>query len=125
MLCNDLAMNPNPDQSGLKHFKPGQSGNPKGRAKGSLNLSTILRRMLEEELEVVEDGARVKKPVKDILVRKLIRKAIKGEDLKAISEIFDRVDGKPKQTIDQNVALNERKSVSELFPFEKDDKDDE
>lgn len=118
-------MNPNPDQSGLKHFKPGQSGNPKGRAKGSLNLSTILRRMLEEELEVVEDGARVKKPVKDILVRKLIRKAIKGEDLKAISEIFDRVDGKPKQTIDQNVALNERKSVSELFPFEKDDKDDE
>lgn len=30
-------------------WKPGQSGNPKGRAKGSINISTRLRKMIDVE----------------------------------------------------------------------------
>lgn len=33
-------------------FKPGQSGNPGGRPKGSLSLDTVVRQILEGEIEL-------------------------------------------------------------------------
>ena len=87
-------------------FKEGESGNPNGRPKGSRNLSTILREMLNEDIEVTENGEKSKKKLQDIIVRKLIVKAQKGEgDLKAIKEIFDRLEGRPAQSIDANVTF--------------------
>jgi hypothetical protein len=41
-------------------FKPGQSGNPSGRAKGSQNLKTIFTKVLDEEISLRE-GSEVKK----------------------------------------------------------------
>lgn len=35
-----------------KPFEPGQSGNPAGRPKGSLSLDTIVRQILEGEIEL-------------------------------------------------------------------------
>ena len=60
--------------------------------------------MLDEEVEVTDGGKKVKKPLSDVLVQKLIKKAVKDDNLKAISEIFDRVDGKAKQTIEATVS---------------------
>lgn len=40
--------NQNPDQSGLTSWKPGQSGNPKGKPKGRKNLSTVVRELMED-----------------------------------------------------------------------------
>lgn len=60
--------------------------------------------MLEEEVEVTDGDKKVKKPLSDVLVQKLIKKAVKDDNLKAISEIFDRVDGKAKQTIEATVS---------------------
>jgi hypothetical protein len=37
-------------------FKPGQSGNPGGRKKGSLNTNTVLKRVLESEMDLTENG---------------------------------------------------------------------
>lgn len=37
-------------------FKKGQSGNPKGRPKGSRNVANIYQDLLEEELNVTEGG---------------------------------------------------------------------
>jgi hypothetical protein len=81
-------------------MKPGETLNPAGRPKGSKNLSTILRKMLEEEIEITnEEGKKEKKKLQDVLVRKLIKQAVSKENLKAIQEIFDRVEGKPQQGI--------------------------
>ena len=44
-------------------FKPGQSGNPSGRAKGSENLKTLFNRILDEEISLRE-GAEVKRSPK-------------------------------------------------------------
>jgi hypothetical protein len=37
-------------------FKPGQSGNPKGRPKGSSNFKTVLRKTLTSKVRVTKDG---------------------------------------------------------------------
>lgn len=70
-----------------------------------MNLSTRLKKMLEEEIEVKvdESGRKEKKRMGDIVIRKLIKKAMDGET-RAIREILDRVDGKTKQQIDVTTA---------------------
>lgn len=40
---------PNPENLIGKGFKPGQSGNPKGKAKGTKDWATVVRSLLEDE----------------------------------------------------------------------------
>lgn len=90
----------NPENIQGHEFKPGQSGNPAGRPKGSKSLSTVLKEMLEEEITVSIDGQPAgKKPFKEVIVRRLLKAANDG-DIKAIGTIFDRVDGKAPQHIE-------------------------
>jgi hypothetical protein len=96
---------PNPENIEPHKFEPGESGNPNGRPKGSRNLSTILKEMLKEEIEVKnEDGTVEKKQLQDVIVRKLITQATNKGNLRAIQEIFDRVEGKAKQEIKHEVT---------------------
>jgi hypothetical protein len=80
-------------------FEPGQSGNPTGRPRGTRNLSTILRRFLEEPVEVLIDNVKTKKPFQEVIVRNLLKNAAAG-DTKAINTVWDRVEGKAPQYID-------------------------
>ena len=41
-------------------FKPRQSGNPKGKRKGTENKTTIVRRTLNGKIWITEDGKRKK-----------------------------------------------------------------
>jgi hypothetical protein len=60
-------------------FKPGQSGNPSGRAKGSQNLKTLFNKVLDEEISL-RDGADVKKITKaEAIVRGVVVGALKGD----------------------------------------------
>jgi len=65
-------------------FKPGESGNPAGRPKKGEALTEILRNVVDKEL----------------LAQKLMEKVEDG-DLNAIKYVYDRVDGKPKETVEQ------------------------
>jgi hypothetical protein len=68
-------------------FKPGQSGNPSGRAKGSQNLKTIFNKVLDEEISLRE-GSEVKKVSKaEALVRGMVVGALKG-DQRNLSMLF-------------------------------------
>lgn len=91
---------PNPENIEPYKMKPGETLNPYGRPRGSKNLSTILREMLDEEVEVTIDGKKEKRTFQDVIIRKLIKKANDG-DMRAIQEIFDRTEGKATQSIDQ------------------------
>ena len=67
-------------------FRKGQSGNPKGRPKGSKNVATVF---LEEmrRLVVVREGGKTRRIGKqEALVTSLWNKAIKG-DIRAVENI--------------------------------------
>jgi Family of unknown function (DUF5681) len=64
-------------------FRPGQSGNPKGRPKGSLNMATVLERTLREKVIITEGGKRRTINKLEAAVTQLTDKAAAG-DLKAV-----------------------------------------
>jgi hypothetical protein len=74
-----------PPKSG--QFKPGKSGNPKGRPKGAKNFATILARELDKPIYIVEDGRRRRASRREVIVLQLIKRANAG-DLKASLELI-------------------------------------
>lgn len=68
-------------------FQPGQSGNPKGRPKGSLNLAAALNRALKEKVTVVENGRRRSLTKLDVAIKGLVNRAVTG-DAKAMQQML-------------------------------------
>jgi hypothetical protein len=60
-------------------FKKGQSGNPKGRPRGSKNLMTLMEHELEQQVPVQENGHRRKITKREAMVKQLINKAVLGD----------------------------------------------
>lgn len=65
-------------------FKPGQSGNRKGRPKGAQNFSKVLDKELNSLVPVTENGRRKNVRKKEVIAKQLVNKAAQG-DLKATS----------------------------------------
>lgn len=91
-----------------KPWKPGESGNPGGRPPGSRNLRSILNDILDIEVQskglhplTREPMSREKIPVRELLIIKLVASGLNG-NIKAIQDIFDRIDGLPEQNINFN-----------------------
>lgn len=85
----------------MAKFKKGQSGNPKGRPRGTRNRATIVKKWLET-------SERVKNPVtgemqrlqqQDIMTLALIKEARKG-NVKAYTELMNSAYGKALETIE-------------------------
>ena len=60
-------------------FKPGQSGNPRGRPKGSKNLRSIVETRASEKVMVTLNGEPREMTRKDLIVSSLMAKAAKGD----------------------------------------------
>jgi ribosomal protein L4 len=60
-------------------FAKGVSGNPAGRPKGSENTATMLARVMNEKVPVVENGRRRMVRKVEVAFTQLINKAVKGE----------------------------------------------
>ena len=70
-----------------RQFKKGQSGNSKGRRKGSKGLRTYYRKEREAKVSVTEGGRQKKMPKVQALVKHLINKALSG-DARARSDVM-------------------------------------
>ena len=73
-----------------KQFQKGQSGNPKGRKKGSKNYLTDLEAELEEKITIIENGERKTLPKRAAMIRATVHKAIKG-DMRALHIILNEL----------------------------------
>jgi hypothetical protein len=78
-----------------KGFIPGQSGNPAGRPR----TKGLVAALKSAVAEVIPDG----RTIEQALVDELVSEALRGRRrLPAIAEIFDRLEGKPRQALDFN-----------------------
>lgn len=59
-------------------FKPGRSGNPKGRPKASKNMATILEERLSQFITVRQDGRVRRVPLREALVQKIVYAGVHG-----------------------------------------------
>jgi hypothetical protein len=60
-------------------FKPGESGNPRGRPKGSRNFATAIEKELNARLAVTENGKRRTITKRQAVAKQLVNKAISGD----------------------------------------------
>ena len=97
-------MNKKGNIQNLKPFKPGQSGNPKGRPKKELCLTDILREQANiEDVETLQ--GKIKR--KHAIANKLWELAMSG-DVAALKYLYDRVDGRPIETVKQDLVVEDR-----------------
>ena len=93
-------------------FNPGQSGNPSGRAKGSQNLQTLFKKILNEQISLRE-GLRVRKVSKaEAVLRGLVIGALKGE-ARSVDTVFRLAEkiGQFEQENKQQASITEIRRI--------------
>lgn len=100
-------------------FKAGQSGNPKGRKKGSVNLPEAFRKELNKKIKIREGDQELEVRKIDALAKSIINGALKSnrhsvtDVLKVIERHFSAaVDDGPQTTAD---LLEEDKKLFEMI----------
>lgn len=68
-------------------FKPGQSGNPRGRPKGVRNFKTDVQATLEAPVKVTRDGKPRKLSTQEAMLLRLREKALSG-DARALDRLL-------------------------------------
>jgi hypothetical protein len=86
-------------------WKPGQSGNPAGRRKGSVSLAAAVQRLLIKEPALIDQVART-----------IVNAAIAG-DVAAARLLFERLDGhKPTGFFAVNIDNSDRRTAVNISP---------
>ena len=70
-------------------FKPGQSGNPKGRKKGVKNEITILQELLQHKVSLNERGKTRKIILVEAILRKVAEDCLRG-NIKSVGFLLNR-----------------------------------
>lgn len=109
------------NEQNLTPWKPGQSGNPSGRPRGTENSATRLRRLLDA---VQTARHPVTKEMEDfttleLMDAALIARAMKG-DVVAYREVLDRLEGKVPQAL-KHEGMMQFQTVSASALSEKDE----
>ncbi|WP_300394117.1 DUF5681 domain-containing protein [Henriciella sp.] len=112
-------------------FKPGQSGNPKGRPKGTPNYKTELLAELSQEVEYTENGQRKTSTKLGLMLKTLANKAATGDprsialviaEMSRLMPDDDRSDSQPLSPADQSlIDVYVRRRAAELEEGDQDD----
>ena len=72
-------------------FKPGRSGNPKGRPKQKRSLTAKIEHELKKCVAITENGRSTKVSKGDALVKTLVARALKG-DIRSVQIVINNSD---------------------------------
>lgn len=90
------------DENG-KFINGNQASRGNGRPKGSFSINDTLRKLLDEQIsktfpEFAKDPTLKKKKGYEVLARKIIIDALKGDTI-TLKELWQQLEGKPAQNI--------------------------
>jgi hypothetical protein len=60
-------------------FKPGQSGNPRGRPRKNRDIQAMIKRELDSTVVLKEGGRELRLSKREALIKQLVNRAISGE----------------------------------------------
>ena len=93
-------------------FRKGQSGNPRGRPRGSRNFTSLLEEALAEPVAINENGRRRKASKLQVIVKQLVNKAAQGDhrSIQLLMAFMERQqvlgkDGKPVTIVELLSAI--------------------
>jgi hypothetical protein len=96
-------------------FRPGQSGNSKGRPKGAKNTETLLRDILDRKIEVRNGSTTRKISVREAILTRFAESALKG-DTKSAAFLLQRYDGSDAvQEHADNATTPEEQDIIERY----------
>ena len=72
-------------------FKPGQSGNPRGRPRGTKNITKRLHELLDERVSMLVNGEKCSVSTRDAILMRFISNAL-GGDHRALAQILKMAD---------------------------------
>jgi Family of unknown function (DUF5681) len=98
-------------------FKRGQSGNPRGRPPGAINLSTLLNEALNESVVVTENGGRKRISKRQAAFKHLVNDAAKGNwrALKLLVDILQDIERRTEpQTEESSFSAADEKVIEQI-----------
>jgi hypothetical protein len=94
-------------------WKPWQSGNPKGRPKGSRNVSAILLEVIGQKVPVTENGTTRHISALEVMLRRLANDAMRNDPkaLKLVLSLMDRYADAPEAEVSPDDLLAEDQEI--------------
>jgi len=98
-------------------FKPGQSGNPKGRPKGRRPIGAILQEIMQKRMSVTENGKTKRLSTLEIMLRRLTNDAIRSDHkaIKLLVDLLDRYGDAPEASLQVNELLAEDAEILQQY----------
>lgn len=99
-------------------FKPGQSGNPKGRPRGRRNTYSVLDDLLNQKIPVTQDGKQTKIDKKTAILLQTVNHSVRG-DQRAIQTLLPHmlaIDENKERlaTVRESLSTNDQEILKNL-----------
>jgi len=95
-------------------FKPGQSGNPKGRPEGAKSEATILHELLQQKISLNERGRTRRITVLEGIMRRIAEDSLKG-NIKSAAFLLNRLQAMSSGETDESGLSDDEQTVLETY----------